>query len=535
MQIKPQPNLNPGAGTAGPVIAAATGTTPIPSWQPQFDMIESPATAPNTAQGGYGRSVAVSGSTLVVGQPYESHTDTKAIQAGIAFVHRRGHDGKFLASGETLKHSDHSGGDLFGYSVAVSRDGKTIVVGAPRKNIDPSNKWAGAVYIYRRDDQGQWNEDKLPATQVEKHYVFGTAVAVSEDGNTVVVGAPANHLPGMEHDKANYRPGKAYIYTFANKTWTHQELTSPDADPTKQDGFGFSVAISHKKVVIGAPDHIREVNGAKHSGAAYLFSRKGNKTWSTTGTDLDFTASLADNTGVGGFGWSVAVASNTFGSITHIAVGAFKSGVDNKRKAGTVHTFVVDGNTIKAPETLQAQTITAADFFGWSVAIDFLGVRFPDSPVRLVVGARFDDVDGRIHAGAAHVFEKDNGRSIVWSLQRELELTTSDAESDQKGFAVATSGETIAVGAPSHKKKGAVFIYEDTLMELAQLEDPKKSSSVHNNFGDAVAVSQDGKTVVVGVLPPTNTPDDDGIFVDIKTAWVIQGIGHGHEDVVTAD
>ncbi len=39
---------------------------------------------------------------------------------------------------------------------------------------------------------------------------------------------------------------------------------------------------------------------------------------------------------------------------------------------------------------------------------------------------------------------------------------------------------------------------------------------------------------IVGVLAPTNTPDDSAIFVDIKTAWVIQGIGHGHEDVVTA-
>lgn len=39
---------------------------------------------------------------------------------------------------------------------------------------------------------------------------------------------------------------------------------------------------------------------------------------------------------------------------------------------------------------------------------------------------------------------------------------------------------------------------------------------------------------IVGVLAPTSTADDDAIFVDIKTAWVIQGIGHGHEDVVTA-
>ncbi|MEM1064416.1 MAG: ABC transporter permease [Pseudomonadota bacterium] len=39
---------------------------------------------------------------------------------------------------------------------------------------------------------------------------------------------------------------------------------------------------------------------------------------------------------------------------------------------------------------------------------------------------------------------------------------------------------------------------------------------------------------IVGVLAPTNTADDDAIFIDIKTAWVIQGIGHGHENVVTA-
>ncbi|MEO1702243.1 MAG: ABC transporter permease [Pseudomonadota bacterium] len=39
---------------------------------------------------------------------------------------------------------------------------------------------------------------------------------------------------------------------------------------------------------------------------------------------------------------------------------------------------------------------------------------------------------------------------------------------------------------------------------------------------------------VVGVLARSNTPDDSAIFVDIKTAWVIQGIGHGHDNVVTA-
>jgi len=43
------------------------------------------------------------------------------------------------------------------------------------------------------------------------------------------------------------------------------------------------------------------------------------------------------------------------------------------------------------------------------------------------------------------------------------------------------------------------------------------------------------KMTVVGVLEPSGTQDDEAVFVDIKTAWVIAGIGHGHDDVVVED
>lgn len=39
---------------------------------------------------------------------------------------------------------------------------------------------------------------------------------------------------------------------------------------------------------------------------------------------------------------------------------------------------------------------------------------------------------------------------------------------------------------------------------------------------------------IVGVLAPSGGPDDQAIFVDVKTTWVIQGVGHGHDDVVGA-
>ena len=37
---------------------------------------------------------------------------------------------------------------------------------------------------------------------------------------------------------------------------------------------------------------------------------------------------------------------------------------------------------------------------------------------------------------------------------------------------------------------------------------------------------------VTGILARSGMPDDDVVFVDIQTAWVIEGIGHGHEDIV---
>jgi putative ABC transport system permease protein len=43
------------------------------------------------------------------------------------------------------------------------------------------------------------------------------------------------------------------------------------------------------------------------------------------------------------------------------------------------------------------------------------------------------------------------------------------------------------------------------------------------------------KLDVVGVLGPTHGPDDGAVFVDLKTAWVAQGLGHGHEDLARAN
>lgn len=40
---------------------------------------------------------------------------------------------------------------------------------------------------------------------------------------------------------------------------------------------------------------------------------------------------------------------------------------------------------------------------------------------------------------------------------------------------------------------------------------------------------------VVGVLAARGTPDDRAVFVDVHTAWVLDGIGHGHADAAAVD
>jgi putative ABC transport system permease protein len=67
------------------------------------------------------------------------------------------------------------------------------------------------------------------------------------------------------------------------------------------------------------------------------------------------------------------------------------------------------------------------------------------------------------------------------------------------------------------------------------------ATSLQAGPGDAVVTSPETvfdvtgtypiKLRVVGVLAPSGSPDDEAVFVDVRTAWIISGIGHGHEDL----
>lgn len=146
----------------------------------------------------FGRSVAVSGNTIVVGAYQEDSktapTDNLASNSGAAYLFVRG--STKWTEDSILKPSNTAASDNFGISVAINED--ALVVGASGR----ASK-TGTAYNYNRV-AGEWTEDAIltadPASNAADN--FGAAVAISFDTSVVgafgekEVGGPALTLAG---------------------------------------------------------------------------------------------------------------------------------------------------------------------------------------------------------------------------------------------------------------------------------------------------------------------------------------------------
>ncbi len=102
-----------------------------------------------------------------------------------------------------LTASDSANGDLFGWSVAVSGDGSTAVIGA--YGDDDRGDYSGSVYVFARSGSSWTQRTKLTASDGTANDLFGHSVTVSGDGSTVVIGAI------LDDDRGDQR-GSAYIF-----------------------------------------------------------------------------------------------------------------------------------------------------------------------------------------------------------------------------------------------------------------------------------------------------------------------------------
>ena len=193
------------------------------------------------ASGNFGTAVAIDNNVAVVGVP---SAIVGAARPGKAVVFERA-AGQWTAT-DTLVASDGSNFGLFGQSVAVSGD--TIVVGAPKTDVDfiPDQ---GAAYVFTRDPAtGQWTEQaRLTAFDGAGGDEFGRSVAI--DGHVIVVGSDLISIDGEQSR------GAAYVHRSSgdNSTWVQTaKLTVPDGG-MPFDQFASSVSISGDTIAVGSP------------------------------------------------------------------------------------------------------------------------------------------------------------------------------------------------------------------------------------------------------------------------------------------
>jgi trimeric autotransporter adhesin len=253
----------------------------------------------------FGFSVAISedGDTIVGGAPFEASrstgvngqsSDNSVVRAGAAYVFQR--DGGSWTQTAYLKPQfSPSDFDTFGWSVAISADGRIIVVGTPAEDssgvgfngvVDEAAVQGGAVSVFVMD-AGQWVPGgTLRPEQRRGGAQFGTAMAVNTDGTRLVVGAPEeNGLPQYAdggEDPAGFGWGAGYVFDRADAGWAQVARLTP-AVPGLGDRFGFSVAIDGRGdlVAVGAPLERSASSGVDgnaaddsllSAGAVYLFA-----------------------------------------------------------------------------------------------------------------------------------------------------------------------------------------------------------------------------------------------------------------------
>lgn len=402
----------------------------------------------------FGSSVAIEGSTIVVGAPGDDTDD--GVNAGSAVVYVRS-DTQWAVQ-TILEPLDAADGDGFGGTVSLNGD--ILVIGANGDDTVAGAN-AGSAYVYRHTGEVWEEEAKLnpldPATNDE----FGISVAVH--GETIVVGAPRDDVPGSDS-------GSIYVFARNAGSWGQAAKLKAN-DAASGDQFGYSVAFDGQSIAVGAL--LDDTSAGANAGSVYVFIKPG-ASWVQL-VKLEAWDGQAENR----FGYAVAIDGG------NLLVGAFRGDSAGGVDSGSAYVFVRSGSVWSLQSKLAASDGATQHFFGSAVALD---------GARAVIGARF----GEGTAGAAYVFEQSG---VVWNESQKLTAGRVIA-GENFGAAIALEGDLALIGAPSANSAagtgaGSVFVFEREGLDWQLTTTLKGSDTLSfDGFGNSVAL--DGTTAVVG-------------------------------------
>ena len=300
----------------------------------------------NTGAAMQGWSVAISadGNTVIVGGRFDNTGQ------GAAWVFTRS-GVTWSQQGSKLVGSGNTGAAAQGTSVSLSADGNTAIIGGSGDNPDPNDKLlsTGAAWLFTRSGS-TWSQQgsKLVGTGNTGAASQGSSVALSADGNTAIVGGPSD----------NTNLGATWVYTLSAGTWSQQAKLASTGDSFSMQGTSLALSADGNTAIVGGP------GDSGGLGAARVWTRSGS-TWSQQGSKLVG----ADNTGAAGQGSSVSLSAD---GNTAIVGGPF----DNTGQ-GAVWAFVRSGNTWTQQGKKQVDTsFKGVVYFGSSVSVSADGNKF---------------------------------------------------------------------------------------------------------------------------------------------------------------
>ncbi|MET2949354.1 hypothetical protein ABXV18_14690 [Vibrio owensii] len=150
-----------------------------------------------------------------------NESDDSASGAGAAYLFYKSQAG--WQQEDYIKAVNSDASDRFGSDVQLSSNGKALVVGSPNESSSSQGldgdvqlndaSTAGAVYLFT-DVEGTWQQTEyIKSRNTDAGDGFGSAIAISGDGNTLIVGAKDEASDGSDfNDNSSSGSGAAYIY-----------------------------------------------------------------------------------------------------------------------------------------------------------------------------------------------------------------------------------------------------------------------------------------------------------------------------------
>jgi hypothetical protein len=374
-------------------------------------------------------------------------------------------------------------GDEAGYSVALSANGATAIIGAPANDGGGGNSGHARVYHWTGTSWQQRGSDINGESDGDNS---GHSVGLSADGATAIIGAPYN-------DDADANAGHARVYVWNGVSW--QQRGSDIDGEAAGDRSGWSVALSADgaTAIIGAREND---GGGSDAGQARVYVWNG-VSWQQRGNDIDGEAA-GDNSG-----FSVGLSADGTTAIIG-AIGNDGAGTN----AGHARVYVWTGAAWQQRGS-DIDGEAADDQSGWSVGLSKDGTT-------AIIGAPLND-GGGLNAGHARVYVW-NG--VGWQ-QRGSDID-GEAAGDLSGYSVGLSanGATAIIGAPFNDggglDAGHARVYGWNGASWQQRGSDIDGDAFEDSSGMSVGLSADGATAIVGA------PYDDGGGLDAGHARVFR-------------